>query len=141
MRCGLILKWNAEGKRKRGFKIVCCFEALKSLALSLQGPFKSSLSFIFPRVQCFTCRVASSPYHSLPTSLLSFLPPVLVLSHLKARASSALGAAPALQQNYLPLDIEVSQRSTGAHNITPVSSAGRYAQGRRIEAGRWKYCH
>jgi hypothetical protein len=52
-------------------------EALKSVVLSFQRPLKSFLSFTFLQVHCFSCRVASSPCRSLPTSLLSCLLPGL----------------------------------------------------------------
>ncbi len=51
-----------------------CFQgALKALSCVFKGPYK----LCFLREQCFTCRVASSPCHSLPISLLSSLLPVL----------------------------------------------------------------
>ena len=46
-------------------------------------PLKSVLRFTFLEVQCFTRHVASSPCHSLPTSLLSSLLPVL--AHARTR--------------------------------------------------------
>ena len=48
-----------------------------SLVLSRQRPLKSFLRFTFLRVQWLTCCVASSPCHSLPTSLISSLMPEL----------------------------------------------------------------
>ncbi len=60
-----------------GLQIVCFQRSLKGSSCLFKGPSKTFSAFTFLRVRCFTCCVASSPSHSLPTSLLSSLPPEL----------------------------------------------------------------
>ncbi len=58
-------------------------EALERLVLSFQRPLKILLRFTFLPVQCLMWCVASSPCHSLPSSLLSSLQP----EHARSRQS------------------------------------------------------